>query len=146
MASPNSLPSVYNSEYGQPSRPMSRTAVSRSGSRRVSPAVQNNGSLSRHYSAGDSSDEEVPEPKFSASVKALLHGDGLGSSPHLQKVQPLSHQSRVATSRQQSQSPRNSSPHDRSTGSPAPRVVRIGALSSGSRHSREGSPLSNSQS
>ncbi|KAJ6178540.1 hypothetical protein N7519_009001 [Penicillium mononematosum] len=139
MASPNSLP-AYNELYRQPARPMSRSAVSRSGSRRVSPSQ----ALPKHYS-GDSSDEEVPEPKFSASVKALLHGDGLGSSPHLQKAH-ISHEPRIATSREQSRSPRNSSPHDSSNGSPAPRVVRIGAISSGSRFLRESSPLSNSQS
>ncbi|KAJ5154268.1 uncharacterized protein N7500_009707 [Penicillium coprophilum] len=138
MESPNSLP-AYNELYRQPPRPMSRSAVSRSGSRRVSPSA-----LTKHYS-GDSSDEEVPEPKFSASVKALLHGDGLGSSPHLQKAH-ISHEPRIGISRQQSRSPRNPSPHDSSNGSPAPRIVRIGAISSGSRFSREGSPLSNSQS
>ncbi|KAJ5114902.1 hypothetical protein NUU61_000661 [Penicillium alfredii] len=151
MASPNSLSSAYNSDlYRQPpSRPMSRSAVSRSTSRRASPALQDlpirGASHSRQYS-GDSSDDEVPEPKFSASVKALLDGDGLGSSPHLQKAPAPSHERQwVPASRPQSQSPRTLSPHDQSTGSPAPRVVRIGALSSGSRFSREGSPLSNSQ-
>ncbi|KAJ5116079.1 hypothetical protein N7456_000427 [Penicillium angulare] len=148
MASPNSLSSAYNSGlYQQPSRPASQSTVSRSGSRRVSPALQHatsKTSLSRHYSAGDSSDDEVPEPKFSASVKALLHGDGLGSSPHLQKGH-AAYERRAAAlgSRQPSHSPRNSSPHDNSSGSPAPRVVRIG---NASRFSREGSPLSNSQS
>ncbi|KAJ5718274.1 hypothetical protein N7488_003920 [Penicillium malachiteum] len=147
MASPNSLSSAYNSGlYQQPSRPMSRSTVSRSTSRRVSPALphaSSKTSLSRHYSAGDSSDDEVPEPKFSASVKALLDGDGLGSSPHLQKGH-AAYERRAAAlgSRHPSLSPRNSSPHDNSTGSPAPRVVRIG----GSRFSREGSPLSNNQS
>ncbi|KAJ5459678.1 uncharacterized protein N7458_001230 [Penicillium daleae] len=159
MASPNSLSSAYNNAlYQQGTRPMSRTAVSRSGSRRASPALQYadaKQSISRHYS-GDSSDDEVPEPKFSASVKALLDGDGLGSSPHLHKgqqqhqyqhQQPSSYERRSATgSRQHSQSPRNASPHDQSNGSPAPRVVRIGAISSSSRFSREGSPLSNNQS
>lgn len=150
MASPNSLSAAYNSGlYQQPSRPMSRPAVSRSGSRRASPALQNAApkpSMSRHYS-GDSSDDEVPEPKFSASVKALLHGDGLGSSPHRQREQAAAYERRsAASSRQNSQSPRNSSPHDGSNGSPAPRVVRLGAISSASRFSREGSPLPNSQS
>ncbi|KAJ5377280.1 uncharacterized protein N7496_004689 [Penicillium cataractarum] len=159
MASPNSLSSAYNNAlYQQSTRPMSRSAVSRSGSRRASPALQYadaKPSISRHYT-GDSSDDEVPEPKFSASVKALLDGDGLGSSPHLHKAQQhhqyqhqpsSSYQRRSATgSRQHSQSPRNASPHDQSNGSPAPRVVRIGAISSSSRFSREGSPLSNSQS
>lgn len=156
MASPNSLSSAYNNAlYQQSTRPMSRSAVSRSGSRRASPALQYaeaKPSISRHYT-GDSSDDEVPEPKFSASVKALLDGDGLGSSPHLQhgqqqhqyqSQQPSSYERRSA--RQHSQSPRNASPHDQSNGSPAPRIVRIGAISSSSRFSREGSPLSNSQS
>ncbi|KAJ5917839.1 hypothetical protein N7454_010214 [Penicillium verhagenii] len=142
MASPNSLSSTYNSNlYQQPSRPVSRSAVSRPGSRRVSPAFQHTESktsLSRHYS-GDSSDDEVPEPKFSASVKALLDGDGLGSSPHLQQGH-AAYERRVAAMgglRQHSQSPRNSSPHESSNGSPAPRVVRIGGSP------RESSPLSN---
>ncbi|KAJ5153396.1 uncharacterized protein N7482_009874 [Penicillium canariense] len=154
MASPNSLSAAYTSGlYQQPSRPMTRSTVSRSGSRRASPALQYaeaRTSAPRHYS-GDSSDDEVPEPKFSASVKALLDGDGLGSSPHLHKgqhqQQASSYERRSAMgSRQHSQSPRNTSPHDQSNGSPAPRVVRIGAISSSSRFSREGSPLSNSQS
>ncbi|KAJ5161224.1 hypothetical protein N7492_006616 [Penicillium capsulatum] len=150
MASPNSLSGAYNSGLYQPSRPLSRPAVSRSGSRRVSPAISNAApkpAMSRHYS-GDSSDDEVPDqPKFSASVKAILHEDGLGSSPHRQREQAAAYERRsAASSRQNSQSPRNSSPHDRSNGSPAPRVVRIGAISSASRYSREGSPLSNSQS
>ncbi|KAJ5884863.1 hypothetical protein N7495_009373 [Penicillium taxi] len=128
---------------------MSRSAVSRSGSRRASPIFQQADSkisTSRHYSPGDSSDDEVPEPKFSASVKALLDGDGLGSSSHLQRGHAAYERRAAAGFRRQSQSPRNSSPHDSSSGSPAPRVVRIGALSSNSRSSRESSPLSNSQS
>lgn len=144
MASPNSLSSAYNSGlYQQPSRPMSRPTVSRSGSRRASPALhaEPKQSISRPYTAGDSSDDEVPEPKFSASVKALLDGDGLGSSPH--RRMPSDERRSAVPSRHHSQSPRNASPHDRSTGSPAPRVVRIGGAS---RFSREGSPLSNSQS
>ncbi|KAJ5475574.1 hypothetical protein N7539_007861 [Penicillium diatomitis] len=163
MASPVSLSSAHNSAlYQQSARPMSRPMVSRSGSRRVSPALQyaeSKASVSKTYT-GDSSDDEVPEPKFSASVKALLDGDGLGSSPHLhrgqkqyqyqqQQQQPQlssSYERRSSANlRQQSQSPRNSSPHDQSNGSPAPRVVRIGAISSSSaRFSREGSPLANS--
>ncbi|KAI2786284.1 hypothetical protein POX_g08667 [Penicillium oxalicum] len=159
MASPNSLSSAYNSAlYQQSARPMSRPVVSRSGSRRASPALQyaeSKPSVARTYT-GDSSDDEVPEPKFSASVKALLDGDGLGSSPHLhrgqqqyqyrQQQQPSSYERRSAANlRQQSQSPRNASPHDQSNGSPVPRVVRIGAISSSSaRFSREGSPLAHS--
>lgn len=149
MASPTPLSSAYESRlYQQPSRPMSRSTVSRSGSRRASPALQSvesRAAIPRDYS-GDSSDEEVPEPKFSASVKALLDGDALGSSPHLQKGHAAYERRAAAGSRHSSQSPRNTSPHDSSTGSPAPRVVRIGAISSASRFSREGSPLSNSHS
>lgn len=148
MASPTPLSSAYDSRlYQQPPRPMSRS-ISRSGSRRASPVLRSAESrpaISRNYS-GDSSDEEVPEPKFSASVKALLDGDGLGSSPHLQKGHAAYERRAAVGSRHSSQSPRNSSPHDSSNGSPAPRVVRIGAISSSSRFSREGSPLSNSQS
>ncbi|KAJ5624264.1 hypothetical protein N7510_000573 [Penicillium lagena] len=114
MASPNSLSSAYNSGLY---RPMSRSTVSRSGSRRASPALPHPSTedhhISRRYSAGDSSDDEVPEPKFSA----------------FETTKPVA---------------AHDFPHDGSTGSPAPRVVRIGAISS-SRFSREGSPLSNSQ-
>ncbi|KAJ5820234.1 hypothetical protein N7474_005825 [Penicillium riverlandense] len=144
MASPNSLSSAHNSSLY---RPMSRPTVSRSGSRRASPALPHPSTedhhISRRYSAGDSSDDEVPEPKFSASVKALLDEDGLGSSPHLSRQE--ANDRFAAASRQRSQSPRTTSPRDGSTGSPVPRVVRIGAISSASRFSREGSPLSNSQ-
>src|SRR5699024_4958711 len=37
------------------------------------------------------------------------------------------------------------SPNDQSTGSPAPRIVRIGSAMSNSRYRREGSVLSNSE-
>lgn len=104
-----------------------------------------------HISAGDSSDDEVPEPKFSASVKALLDEDGLGSSPRLQNVgrEKTPEEARVPSAaisgqeRRHSRSPRLESPHDRSTGSPAPRVVRIGSALSNSRSRREGSVPSN---
>ena len=161
MASPNSLSTAYTSGlHRQPSaRQLSRATVSRSGSRRTSNAIQ--GSIprdhgisdSRRYSAGDSSDDEVPEPKFSASVKALLDEDGLGSSPRLQNGggrQRTAEEARVPTAANSGQerrrsSPRLESPHDRSSGSPAPRVVRIGSALSNSRSRREGSVLSNSE-
>ncbi|BCR91282.1 serine/threonine/tyrosine protein kinase MPS1 [Aspergillus chevalieri] len=161
MASPNSLSTAYNSGlHRQPSsRQLSRATVSRSGSRRTSSAIQSSSSrdhgisVPRQYSAGDSSDDEVPEPKFSASVKALLDEDGLGSSPRQRREQTpeevrastaaISSQERQER-RRSSRSPRLESPQDRSTGSPAPRVVRIGSAMS-SRSRREGSVLSSSE-
>lgn len=159
MASPNSLSSAYTSGLRrQPSlRQMSRSTLSRSNSRHTSPALdyhttsRNEGvSISRQYSAGDSSDDEVPEPKFSASVKALLDEDGLGSSPHLKyssNERPSSTERAMSAATSQSRQSRTSSPLDRSTGSPAPRVVRIApALANNNRHAREGSPLAQSES
>ncbi|KAE8321070.1 kinase-like domain-containing protein [Aspergillus sergii] len=155
MPSTNSLSAAYTgSLHRQPSsRQMSRASVSRTGSRRTSPELQNsaalrsNGlSISKRYSAGDSSDDEVPEPKFSASVKALLDEDGLDLSPRLHKNgQSDRHQSdRVASaSTSQERRSRTASPNDGSTGSPAPRVVRIGpGLTSSARFRREGSHVS----
>ena len=116
--------------------------------------------ISRQYSTGDSSDDEVPEPKFSASVKALLDEDGLGSSPRLQnggrERTPEEGRAIAAAAaaaggaisnqeRRHSRSPRLESPQDRANGSPAPRVVRIGSALSNSRSRREGSVLSTSE-
>ncbi|EAW09403.1 serine/threonine/tyrosine protein kinase MPS1 [Aspergillus clavatus NRRL 1] len=136
---------------------MSRTMATRSNSRRASPvldyqpASRHEGvSLSRQYSAGDSSDDEVPEPKFSASVKALLDEDGLGSSPQLksgnhERPSSIERAGSAATSRMRHS--RTASPPDRSTGSPAPRVVRIAPiLVNNNRAMREGSPLAHSES
>ncbi|KAK5705690.1 hypothetical protein LTS12_028263, partial [Elasticomyces elasticus] len=162
MVSPESLSTVYNGLHHQPSsRQLSRATVSRSGSRRSSAAIQSSTTsrnrgmpISRQYSPGDSSDDEVPEPKFSASVKALLDEDGLGSSPRLQNggrertpEEGRALAAAVASSqeRRHSQSPRLESPRDRANGSPAPRVVRIGSALSNSRSRREGSVLSNSE-
>ena len=163
MVSPESLSAAYNGVHRQPSsRQLSRATVSRSGSRRSSAAMQGSTSrdrgtaISRQYSPGDSSDDEVPEPKFSASVKALLDEDGLGSSPRLQnggrertpeEGRALAAAAAVASSqeRRHSQSPRLESLRDRANGSPAPRVVRIGSALSNSRSRREGSVLSNSE-
>ncbi|KAF7594503.1 Dual-specificity kinase, spindle pole body (SPB) duplication and spindle checkpoint function [Aspergillus hancockii] len=135
---------------------MSRTSISRAGSRRTSPEVQNPPalrsnelSMPKRYSPGDSSDDEVPEPKFSASVKALLDEDGLDISPRLRQHGQKDHYQidRMASaSTSQERRSRTTSPDDRSTGSPAPRVVRIGpGLSSSARFKREGSHLSNSE-
>ncbi|KAA8645916.1 hypothetical protein EYZ11_003584 [Aspergillus tanneri] len=159
MASPDSLSAVYTSGLRrQPSsRQTSRaSSISRSGSRRNSPEIQNlaairsNGvPLSKRYSAGDSSDDEVPEPKFSASVKALLDEDGLDSSPrHSSDKQGNYHTTdRAASATSQERRSRTTSPQDRSNGSPAPRVVRISpGLSSSTKPRREGSLLSNSES
>ncbi|OOG00149.1 hypothetical protein ASPCADRAFT_204033 [Aspergillus carbonarius ITEM 5010] len=147
--SPPSRSTAPTGLHRQPSyREMSRAAISRSGSRRTSPEIQNstafrtNSSVTRQYSGGDSSDDEVPEPKFSASVKALLDEDGLDLSPRLRGERMGS-----ARSSQERRS-RTTSPQDQSTGSPAPRVVRLAPSlnSSGGRSRREGSLLSNSES
>ncbi|KAI9927791.1 hypothetical protein ASPWEDRAFT_41904 [Aspergillus wentii DTO 134E9] len=154
MASPNSLSSAYSSGlHRQPSsRQLSRHTSSRSSSRRTS-AIQHSTSrqnglsaVSRQYSPGDSSDDEVPEPKFSASVKALLDEDGLGTSPGLQRERRGQSQERdrvYSSASSQERQFRTASPHDRSSGSPAPRVVRIGSSLATSRPSRESSPLAN---
>ncbi|KAL4813955.1 kinase-like domain-containing protein [Aspergillus spinulosporus] len=154
MASPNSLSTAHATAlHQQQYRQMSRaSSVSRSGSRRSSPEVHNPvalrssaASLSKQYSAGDSSDDEVPEPKFSASVKALLDEDDGNASPRLRtrglnEHRPVLRVGSAASSNERRS--RTTSPLDQSNGSPAPRVVRIGsALGSGSRLRREGSHL-----
>ncbi|KAL1999618.1 hypothetical protein VTN02DRAFT_4275 [Thermoascus thermophilus] len=144
-ASPTPLPSSYNgSVYRRLSLlQTSRPTLSRSRSTRGSPLsnnqASNNGalSMSRQFAEGDSSDEEVPEPKFSASVKALLGEDALGldTSPRRQSYprgtpgegegsQPSSGRERQV---------RIASPNEQSTGSPAPRVVRVGSARTTSR-------------
>lgn len=159
MVSPDSLSAAYTSGLRrQPSsRQMSRaSSISRSGSRRNSPELQNlatyrsNGAAnSKRYSAGDSSDDEVPEPKFSASVKALLDEDGLETSPrHRNGGQGHRYSSeRVGSSvTSQERRSRTTSPNDQLNGSPAPRVVRIApALNPSARSRREGSLLSNAE-
>ncbi|KKK17711.1 hypothetical protein ARAM_006329 [Aspergillus rambellii] len=154
MASPNSLSTAHASGlYQHPSsRQMSRASISRSGSRRTSPSTQNAivsrssaALISRQYSTGDSSDEEVPEPKFSASVKALLDEDDVGSSPHLRNknLEHYRQSDRVGSAASShDRRSRTNSPLDQSNGSPAPRVVRIGSnVGSGSRTKRESSIL-----
>ncbi|PLB38332.1 serine/threonine/tyrosine protein kinase MPS1 [Aspergillus candidus] len=157
MASPNSLSTAYTSGLSrQPSsRHLTRAATSRAGSRRTSPEVQNVSAVSRNrqlessrrYSPGDSSDDEVPEPKFSASVKALLDEDV--DSPRLQRRPSDNYHrpsDRVVSTSQERRS-RTASPNDHSTGSPAPRVVRLAPnLINGTWFQREGSPLTNSES
>ncbi|KAL4918849.1 kinase-like domain-containing protein [Aspergillus aurantiobrunneus] len=156
MASPNSLSTAHAALHQQQSRQMSRASISRTGSRRSSPEFHNPVAhrssaalVPKQYSAGDSSDDEVPEPKFSASVKALLDEDDVNASPRLRNrgQNGYAHNLRVgsAASSQERRS-RTTSPLDQSNGSPAPRVVRIGsALGSGSRTRREGSFLSNGE-
>ncbi|KAE8149969.1 kinase-like domain-containing protein [Aspergillus avenaceus] len=156
MASTNSLSAAYtNGLHRQPSYRQMRASNSRSGSRRTSPEVQyqsarrsNDLPTSKRYSAGDSSDDEVPEPKFSASVKALLDEDGLDISPRRhqngQKDYNKSDREASASTSQERRS-RTTSPQDRSMGSPAPRVVRIPGMSSSARFKREGSHLSGSE-
>lgn len=104
--------------------------------------------IPKQYSTGDSSDEEVPEPKFSASVKALLDEDDVASPRVRNRSLNDYHQNVRAGSAASSHErrSRNTSPLEQSNGSPAPRVVRIGsALGSGSRSKREGSLLSNGE-
>ncbi|KAL5339231.1 kinase-like domain-containing protein [Aspergillus crustosus] len=156
MASPNSLSTAHATAlHQQQYRQMSRASTSRSGSRRSSPEIQNPVALRssaafvpRQYTAGDSSDDEVPEPKFSASVKALLDEDEVNGSPRLRTRTANDYQNvrlGSAASSQERRS-RTTSPLDQSNGSPAPRVVRIApALGSASRTRREGSLLSNSE-
>ncbi|CEL07228.1 Putative Function: Rps1 is required for sporulation [Aspergillus calidoustus] len=157
MAFPTSLSTAHASAlHQQPSRQMSRASISRSGSRRTSPEIRNSavsrssaGLVPRQYSAGDSSDDEVPEPKFSASVKALLDEDGVNQSPRLRNRNLDEYHQGVRTGSAASSRERRSrtaSPLEQSNGSPAPRVVRIApALGSGSRTRREGSQLSNGE-
>lgn len=157
MASPNSLSTAHATAlHRQQSRQMSRASISRTGSRRTSPEVDNPlarrssaAVISRQYSTGDSSDDEVPEPKFSASVKALLDEDDVNASPRLRNRHSNDHPRNMRAGSAASSNERRSrttSPLDQSNGSPAPRVVRIGsALGSGSRSRREGSLLSNGE-
>ncbi|OKL58284.1 hypothetical protein UA08_06750 [Talaromyces atroroseus] len=101
---------------------------------RTSPATQNGASVNGHdtknYDGESSDDEVVPEPKFSASVKALLEGEVMDPSPH-QETSAKRHSS-IATRDFASMRPerhvRVASPHDSSNGSPAPRVVRLSSV------------------
>lgn len=155
MATPDSVSAYPSHLHRQPSYGlMSRPMVSRSGSRRTSLAIpgsaplRNGVSRSKQYLPGDSSDDEVPEPKFSASVKALLDEDGLGVSPHQQhsaKEDVLRNERLFSNASGHGRHSRTASPNDQSTGSPAPRIVRIGSAMSNSRLRREGSVLSNSE-
>ncbi|GAD99474.1 checkpoint protein kinase [Paecilomyces variotii No. 5] len=137
-ASPTPVTSTYNSSLRRrpSSQHMSRSTLSRGLARRTSPSLNHlasgygSASVSRQFSSGDSSDDEVPEPKFSASVKALLEENdmGLETSPQRnEKGRELFNDGRPfisTTSRLERQS-RTVSPHENSTGSPAPRVVRV---------------------
>lgn len=133
---------------------MSRPTLSRSLSRRGSPLSNNPASnneafsTSRRFVEGDSSDEDVPEPKFSASVKALLGEDALDldTSPRRESYSKgLSGEgegSQPSSGRLERQV-RIASPNEQSTGSPAPRVVRVGSARTSLK--RDGSLLSNSE-
>ena len=94
--------------------------------------------MSRKYTDGDSSDDDVPEPiKFSASVKALLGEDasGLDVSPKREyngsyrKSPEDEGERRLQNGKQQERQVRIVSPSEQSDGSPAPRVVRFGSAS-----------------
>lgn len=94
--------------------------------------------MSRKYSDGDSSDDDVPEPiKFSASVKALLGEDAssLDVSPKREYNGNFGNpaeengEGRLQNGKQQERQVRVVSPSEQSDGSPAPRVVRFGSAS-----------------
>uniref|UniRef100_A0A093VTH5 Serine/threonine-protein kinase mph1 n=1 Tax=Talaromyces marneffei PM1 TaxID=1077442 RepID=A0A093VTH5_TALMA len=117
---------------------LSRSSLLRQEPGRNSPATRHTRFANEQISEpktydGDSSDDEpVPGPKFSASVKALLKGDVMETSPHQQQLQQtsakrLSIAARDFSSARPERHVRVASPHDSSTGSPAPRVVRVGS-------------------
>ncbi|EEA19126.1 checkpoint protein kinase, putative [Talaromyces marneffei ATCC 18224] len=117
---------------------LSRSSLWRQEPGRNSPATRHTRFANEQISEpktydGDSSDDEpVPGPKFSASVKALLKGDVMETSPHQQQLQQtsakrLSIAARDFSSARPERHVRVASPHDSSTGSPAPRVVRVGS-------------------
>ncbi|QKX57513.1 uncharacterized protein TRUGW13939_04627 [Talaromyces rugulosus] len=124
------------------SRQLSRSSLLRTNSGRASPDIRNGSSHSgrstgsKQYEGDSSDDEVVPEPKFSASVKALLEGDAMhvDSSPRYDtNMKRSSVASRdfglaPATSARPERHVRVASPHDSSGGSPAPRVVRVGSV------------------
>ncbi|KAI9740335.1 MAG: Dual-specificity kinase, spindle pole body (SPB) duplication and spindle checkpoint function [Cirrosporium novae-zelandiae] len=157
-ASPTPLSSTHGSQYGLARRPSNRSiysgqSSSRSLPRRGSPlsyATSTNApaSVSRQFSIGDSSDDDVPAPmKLSAAAKALLgeeaslfdgdNGDGspIGSrSSHSRHGSPLS---REHGSRRQSPTEFRSSYRARLDSSsrhssPKPRVVRLSGGSASS--------------
>lgn len=113
----------------------SRSSLLRQESGRNSPSTRHTRFANEHISEpktydGDSSDDEpVPGPKFSASVKALLKGDVMEGSPPLEtSAKRLSVATRDFASARPERHVRVASPHDSSTGSPAPRVVRVGSV------------------
>lgn len=142
-ASPTPVSSTGNLHHRPLSRQLSRSSLLRRDSRHASPASYSSASrrshvpmaITRDYS-GDSSDDEVPEPKFSASVKALLEGDvmSMENSPRrdtgvkrLSIIDKDQGSATFAASRPE-RHVRVASPHDQSNGSPAPRVVRVGSV------------------
>lgn len=95
----------------------------------------------RHNYSADSSDDEVPEPKFSASVKALLEGDAMSidTSPRQEtsakrlSIVDRERRSPTPAAPRPERHVRVTSPHEQSNGSPAPRVVRIASVRMASR-------------
>lgn len=113
----------------------SRSSLLRQESGRNSPATRHTrfaddqATGHKPYDADSSDDEPVPGPKFSASVKALLEGDAVeASSPRQGSAKRLSIAAREFASARPERHVRVASPHDSSTGSPAPRVVRVGSV------------------
>jgi serine/threonine-protein kinase TTK/MPS1 len=162
-ASPSRTPMIAGYDNGQGHRrslahQTSRNLRARQTSRRTLPTANDLAPEDpinqprRQFSPGDSSDEEVPEPKFSASVKALLEGDILSSDSSPRREGSLRHRNALkiedallsGTTARPERQVRVTSPHDQSTGSPAPRVVRISSLRAVSRQgSVEPSPMEN---
>ncbi|KAK2758778.1 Dual-specificity kinase, spindle pole body (SPB) duplication and spindle checkpoint function [Arachnomyces sp. PD_36] len=143
-ASPTPLPVAYsNSNPRRPSsRQTSRTTTAQPLFHRP-PATNDTPKLketpmSRKYSDGDSSDDDVPEPiKFSASVKALLGEDAssLDVSPKREynvnygKPSEDYGDGRLQKGNQDGRQVRIVSPSEQLDGSPAPRIVRFGSAS-----------------
>ncbi|KAH8694112.1 putative checkpoint protein kinase [Talaromyces proteolyticus] len=143
-ASPTPASSAYRTSGVQRpiSRHLSRSSLLRPNSGRASPAIRNEllrsgrSSAAQNYNGDSSDDEVVPEPKFSASVKALLESDAMNmdSSPRHESslkrssIATRDFQHPPATSVRPERHVRVASPHDSSGGSPAPRVVRVGSV------------------
>lgn len=155
--SPTPLPSSYGNLYRRPSaRQMTRPAAPRPLLRRGSPLgnapavdLRPPVSRSRELSLGDSSDDDVPAPiKFSASVKALLGEDasGLDTSPmpsNEEKATSLETEENAKRNEVDSvpkliERAKLNSPDSRDSGSPAPRVVRVGSGPRSTASSRAG--------
>ena len=111
-------------------------------------SIVGNHHIHRQYSPGDSSDDEAPKPKLSEHVKALLDRDKLAASS--QPLQNGHHSDgghgrapSTTYSQQEKLFRTTTSPHDRSKGSPVPRVVHLPRRPGSSASKRHASPLSN---